>query len=350
MKYSIDRRNFIKNAAVAGIGAAVSPSLLANNTVTLPTGHLSFLASARVGMIGLDTSHCEAFAKVLNDPGAGAEYSGFPVTIAYPYGSKDIVSSASRIPKITEDIKKLGIRIASSIEELISQSDVVLLETNDGRLHLEQALKVIKAKKRLFIDKPVAASVQDAVAIFEAAKKYNSPVFSSSSLRFAPDLQKVLNDPEIGKITGADAFSPCKIEETHPDLFWYGIHGVETLYTLMGTGCSQVTRSAQEGTDFVTGTWNDGRIGTFRGLRSGKADYGATAFGENGIRYISPNGGYEPLLKEIVQFFRSGKPPVSAEETIEICAFMEAADESKRQRGKPVSIASVMQKIKRISV
>ena len=188
MNLSKSRRDFLKTAGIAGVGVGISgPSLrgIFSEPAKTSSCHPPFLTTGRVGMIGLDTSHCEAFTKVLNQPNPEPEFAGFRVVVAYPHGSKDIESSVSRIPKITEDIKKYSVQIAGSIDELLKQVDVVLLETNDGRLHYEQALPVLKAGKRLFIDKPVAASLADTVAIFKAAKKYNTPVFSSSSLRFA---------------------------------------------------------------------------------------------------------------------------------------------------------------------
>lgn len=343
MNQSNERRRFLKMAAMGTIGAGFStsalPSFFGNAPFIPPSG--------KVGMIGLDTSHCEAFAGVLNNPAAAPEFKGFPVTVAYPFGSKKIKSSAERIPKVTENIRKLGVSIVDSIDELLAQVDAVLLETNDGNLHLEQALKVIHAGKPLFIDKPVAASFRDTVAIYAAAKEKNVPVFSSSSLRFTPAIQE-LSKGKLGKLLGADTFSPCEIEPSHADLFWYGIHGVETLFTLLGTGCREVVRVNQKDADVVVGTWDDGRIGTFRGMRVGKHDYGAVAHGENGIEKVSAYAGYEPLVREIVQFFKSGKVPVSPAETIEIYAFMEAADESKRQGGKPVKLESVMKKVNSI--
>ena len=349
MNLSKNRRAFLKTTAIAGVGVGISGSALGgifNEPAKTPFSPLPFVPTARVGMIGLDTSHCEAFTKVLNQPNPEPDFAGFPVVAAYPHGSKDIESSVSRIPKITDDIKKYNVQIVGSIDELLKQVDVVLLETNDGRLHYEQGLLVLKAGKRLFIDKPVAGNLADAVAIFAAAKKYNTPVFSCSSLRFAPAVQDIAKGNTVGKVLGADTFSPCTIEKTHTDLFWYGIHGVETLFTIMGRGCRQVVRTYQEGTDVVVGTWQDGRIGTFRGTRTGQYDLGGTAFGEKGNNHFSAEGGYEPLLKEIVQFFKTGIPPVSAEETIEIFAFMEAADESKRLGGVPVELEKVMEKVK----
>jgi hypothetical protein len=300
----------------------------------------------RVGIIGLDTSHAIAFTKLLNDPQASPELASCPVVAAYPKGSVDIQSSVSRVPGYTETIKGLGVEIVDSIPDLLRHVDVVLLESNDGRPHFEQALPVLQAGKRVFIDKPIAGSLVDAVAIFEAARHYETPVFSSSSLRYTEGAQAIRNG-SIGPVVGCDAYSPCSLEATHPDLFWYGIHGVETLFTVMGTGCETVTRVATEDTDFVVGVWQGGRIGTFRGARSGKRGYGGTAFGEKAVEQIGPYGGYKPLVVEIVKFFRTGKPPVSEQETLEIYAFMEAADESNRKGGVPVSVTEVLQKARK---
>ena len=188
----------------------------------------------------------------------------------------------------------------------------------------------------------MAGSLADAVEIYRLAKESGTPCFSSSSLRFSPGIRGVRTDPKFGDVLGCDAYGPCRLEPHHPDLFWYGIHGVETLFTIMGPGCESVTRARNGQSEFVTGIWKDGRVGTFRGIRKGKSDYGAMVFGTKGIGPSGRYGGYEPLVVEICKFFETGKPPVTAEETMEIFAFMEAADESKRQGGKPVTLASVL--------
>ncbi len=330
---NLNRRKFIRTAVATGVGISILDTL-------------SFAGVAdgkRVGIIGLDTSHSTAFVKALNAATPDPVYDGYKVVAAYPYGSRDIESSTKRIPSYTEEVKKQGVEIVGSIKELLSKVDVVLLETNDGRLHLEQALEVLKAGKRVFIDKPVAASLSDAVAIYDAAKKYNIPIFSASSLRYIKGLEGM----DKSKVLGADTFSPASLEKTHPDLFWYGVHGVETLYTVMGTGCKSVTRVSTPTTDIVVGVWADGRTGTFRGTRSGKGGYGGTVFTQDGNKTLGPYAGYEPLLVDIIKYFKTGQVPVTPEETIEIFAFMEAADESKRQGGKNVTLESVMAKVKK---
>lgn len=337
MNQNQNRRKFIRSTGLTLAGLGIAGSSIGKT--------INFIADTkilgkRVGIIGLDTSHSVAFTKALNDPAASADFGAYKIVAAYPYGSKEIKSSYDRIPEYTEDVKKLGVEISPTIKDLLSKVDVVLLETNDGRLHLEQALQVIKAGKPLFIDKPVAANFKDASTIFSAAKKAGVPVFSSSSLRYTPGAQDIAKG-KLGKVLGADTYSPCTLESTHSDLFWYGIHGVETLFTVMGTGCKEVVRIYTPGTEMVIGTWNDGRIGTFRGTRTGKHIYGGTAFGEKGAATVGDYGGYNPLLIKIVEFFKTGIAPVSPEETLEIYAFMEAAAISKDKNGAPVSLASV---------
>ena len=301
----------------------------------------------RAGIIGLDTSHVVAFTKIFNDPKASGDLAGIRVVAAYPGGSPDLAASRDRVDGFTKQIRGMGVEVVDSIPTLLAKVDVVLLESVDGRPHLRQARLVFEAQKPVFIDKPLAGSLADAIAIAQLAQSHHVSWFSSSALRFAPKLQAPLRDPAVGPVIGCDAWGPCPIEPTHPDLFWYGIHGVEMLYTVMGRGCQTVTRVHTDGADCVVGQWKDGRIGTFRGIRQGKEDYGAVVFGSKKVATVVGFEGYGPLVEQIGAFFRTGKPPVSADETIELLAFMEAADETKRQGGRPVELKSVMEHAQR---
>ncbi len=300
-------------------------------------------AELRAGIIGLDTSHVLAFTKALNAEKPEPGYAGVRVTVAYPKGSPDIESSTKRVPGYTEKVKAMGVEIVGSIDEMLTKCDVVFLESNDGRPHLEQAIPVFKAGKPVFIDKPVAGTLAQCIALYDAAARYKVPMFSASSLRYTVKMNEIGSD-KYGPVKGALTYGPCALEKTHPDLFWYGIHGVEMLFTLMGPGCESVVRTSSPAADVVTGIWDDGRIGTFRGNRNCKYNFGGSAFFDKSVQNIDDYKGYGMLLEEILKFFMSGEVPVSAEETIAIFAFMEAADESKRQGGIPVKIADVIAK------
>jgi predicted dehydrogenase len=303
----------------------------------------------RAGIIGLDTSHAIAFTKLLNaKTPQPPELMGVRVVAAYPEGSKDIESSTKRVPELTAQVKEHGVEIVSSINELLDKVDVVFLESNDGRPHLEQLLPCLEAGKPTFIDKPIAGTLADAIRIFEASAKTRTPVFSSSSLRFGKNTQAVRNG-SIGKVKSADTRSPASLEPSHPDLFWYGIHGVESLFTTLGTGCLSVKRgTTEDGKIQVTGTWEGDRTGIYRESSDTRKGYAGTATGDNGkTAEVGAFDGYEPLLHQIIHFFRTGVVPVTPDETLEIYAFMEAADESKRRNGAEVTLAEVMAKAKK---
>ena len=297
----------------------------------------------KVGIIGID-AHANSWTKIINNPEAKGELADLTIVAAYPGGSPDIPQSMELLEKAREPMIAAGVEMVDSIDALIEKVDVVMILSIDGRPHLEQAKPVFEAGKTLFIDKPIAGSLADAIRIFRLGKKHGVPVFTSSSLRFAEGALNIHKDPKLGEIVGAEVYSPCKTEPNHPDFFWYGIHGVEPLFTIMGTGCESVTRISTEGTDVAVGVWEGGRIGSFRGIREGQRGYGATVFGTKGVVQGGGFDGYEPLIVEIVKFFKTGKPPVSEAETLEVFAFMEAADESKRQGGRPVTLESVMKK------
>lgn len=298
--------------------------------------------SIRIGIIGLDTSHVVAFSDRLNDPKSANHVPGGQIVAAFKGGSPDIKSSAERVEGYTKTLtEKYGVKIYPTIEEMCQNVDAVLLESVDGRPHLEQIRPVLAAKKRVFVDKPVAGTLRDAVELFRLAKEAGVPCWSASSLRFYATLEELIQ-ADAGEIRGAISYGPASLEPTHPDLFWYGIHPTEALFTVLGTGCESVVRVHTDNTDVVTGTWSGGRVGVLYGLRNQKTGYQVTKFGTKGIVAQKPGGDYTPMLREIIKFFQTGVAPVPAETTLEIYAFMEAADESKRRGGVPVSVRDIL--------
>ena len=300
---------------------------------------MAFGADLRIGIIGCDTSHVVAFTETLNNPAAKGHVPGGKVVAAYRGGSVDIPESQKHLaefaPKLAE---KYGVKFYDSIAELCTNVDVVCLESLDGRPHLEQAKVVIAAGKPLFIDKPVAGSLRDAAEIFKLAAVARVPVFSSSSLRFAKNTQAV-RQGAIGPVKYAETYGPCAIEPHHPDLYWYGVHGVEALFTVMGPGCQTVQRGVTtNGLIEVVGLWPGGRKGIFREDKN----FHGRAEGEKGEMPVGAWDGYVPLVAAIMKFFQTGVAPVKPEETLEIFAFMDAADASKQQGGAPVRMSDVL--------
>jgi predicted dehydrogenase len=302
----------------------------------------------RIGMIGLDTSHAVAFTELLNDPARPDHIPGARVVAAYKGGSPDVEASATRIDTFTATLRdKWKIELTDSIEDLVRRVDAVMITSVDGRVHLAQARPVIAARKPVFIDKPFAASVADAAEIARLARGNGTPIFSSSSQRYNEDVVAIRRDPRVTEVRGAMTWGPATLEPHHPDLFWYGIHAVEMLYTFMGPGCERVTRTHTEGADVVVGHWKDGRVGVVRGTRDSASTYGQVVFGPKAIVSAPPaapetkRSSYYGLITAVIEFFKTGTSPVPIDETLEIMAFMQAADVSKSRGGAAVALAEV---------
>ena len=296
-------------------------------------------ADVRVGIIGTDTSHVPAFTKLLNDGTAPGHIPGARVVAAFKGGSPDLPDSFQRVDGFAGEIRsKYGVEIVPDIAALLPKVDAVLIESVDGRPHLEQARPVIAAHKPMFIDKPLAATLADAREIARLAREAGVPWFSSSSLRFGP----VGAAMRFADATGASTWGPGPFEPHHPlDLAWYAIHPVEALYAILGPGCESVSRASGADAEVIVGTWKDGRIGTVRAIRP-YSDYGAVVYRPKEVVVSHPRSSeaadYRPLVSEIVKFFETGKPPVSNEETLEIFAFMDAAQRSRDRGGAPVRL------------
>lgn len=294
---------------------------------------LLLAADLRLGIIGTDTSHATAFAELLN----GGKVAGAKIVAAYKGGSPDVESSRARVDKYAAELHtKWGVEIVNDIPTLAGKVDAILLLSVDGRKHLPQFKEVLAARKPVFIDKPLSSTLADAREIDRLAKEAHVPWFSASSLRWS----EVVSSVEGPGILGAMTWGPGPFEEHHQlELSWYAIHPIEVLFTLMGPGCEEVTRIAGADSDEITCRWKDGRLGTVRALRP-YGTYGAVAFRKNGVSVSppKPHTDYEGLVRQIVKFFDTGKPPVPNADTLEIFAFMDAAQRSKEAGGKPIGI------------
>ncbi|HEV3383841.1 MAG TPA: Gfo/Idh/MocA family oxidoreductase [Gemmata sp.] len=314
-------------------------------------------APVKIGIIGLDNYQALDFTTQFHNPKAPVELQGIRVIAAFAGGSPDIEESVQSLPKWVEGMKKQGVEIYDSIAQVVEKSDAILIMSLDGRTHLKDFKAVMKSGKPVYIGRPMATSLADVVAMFDLAKENKVPLFSCSQHRFVPGFSGMRNHPEVGQVLGCDVWGGCPEDPLHPGTIWKAVHGVETLYTIMGPGCTSVARASTTETELVTGVWKDGKIGTYRGIRKGAVGYRAMVFGDKGIspsgdygydvptKWVAPHGeymGYKGVAIEIAKFARTGKPPVSPDETIEIFAFMEAAHKSEAHDGVPVKLAEVL--------
>ena len=342
----IQRQTFFRLAAVIIVGSILTAD---SSQAAKPV---------RVGILGFDSYKALAYTKLFHKPPAdNPDLVGLRVVAAWPGGSPDLEETIVDIKRWKPYLAKQGVRIVDSVEEVLLQSDVVMIMSLDGRAHLELAKQTLRAKKPVYIGRPMAASLDDVIEIFQLAEQHQTPLFSCSQHRYSPGFIGMRDHPEVGKVRGCDVYGGCPIVAHHPDLFWHGIHGIETLYTIMGPGAVSVTRAYSPETELVTGIWKDGRIGTFRGIRKGAVKYSALVFGDKGVGPAGKYGyaapvkgvvpksrymGYEGVATELAKFYKTRKLPISPSETIELFTFMEAAHESKRLNGIPVRLDEVL--------
>jgi predicted dehydrogenase len=299
-------------------------------------------APLKIGVIGLDTYHCEGFASLLHDAKNPDHVPGGRMVAGFPGGSADFPLSASRVDGYTQKLRdEHSVKMLGSPREVAAAVDAILHTTVDGRIHRAQFAEIASFRKPVFLDKPFAVTSQDARAIAAQAREHGTPLFSSSSLRFAGALQTALADDKGGRIFGADFFGPLKLQPTQPGFFWYGIHTAEMLYAALGTGCVSVRVSATEHHEVAVGTWRDGRIGVIRGNRAGNDSFGGVIHREKASQWVDVATGRRPdagLTVAIMDFFRGGPPPVALDETVEIIRFLEAANESRDHGGREVKL------------
>jgi len=294
----------------------------------------------RLGVLDFDTSHVVEFTKRMNHVGIKEDQwvDGAKVVIGCPGESKIM---PERIPEYTKQMKEFGVPLVEKPAEMIGKVDGMLIESQEGTPHYERAKPFLDAGIPCYIDKPFTCSVDHAHKIIELAEQKKVPVFSSSSLRYAPELVAFMKDEKKGKILGAMAYGPASEHERNPGLFHYGIHAVEILYTLMGPGCDRVSCVYEKGAEVTTGHWKDGRLASVRGIRAGAGAYGAIAFTDKGALPV-PIGTaviYRELCKKIVEMFATGKSPLDPHVTLEIVAFIEASRKSAMSHGAGEGIA-----------
>lgn len=301
----------------------------------------------RLGLVGLDSSHAGQFAQRLHDPRHPTHVPGARIVAAWPGGSADLPLSHERVAGFTATLRdEYGVAILPSIAEVCAVVDAVLILSVDGRAHLAQAGEVVAAGRPFFLDKPVAATLSDAVALCRLAAEAGVAMFSASATRFWPAV--------VALATAAGPAPRCVFSSGpaptlahHSDLFFYGIHAAEALFTVMGRGCRSVSCTPTADVWIVSGCWDEGRVATLHAMRSlplDSRDYAIARFDAGRAACHAGAGDYGPLLAAIVDFVRKGRPPVSVRDTLEIYAFLEAAVQSGRDGGRAVALRDVLER------
>jgi len=290
----------------------------------------------RLGLVDFDSSHCVEFTRRINHVVVDREQfaHGASVVLACPGSS---VMAPERIAGHLPQVVECGVELVSEPTDLLGRIDGVLILSIDGAAHRQRAEPFLKAGIPVFVDKPFACSASDAHAMFSLAQTTGTLLWTSSGMRFATEVlaftqSSTARESSVhGALHGVWAHGPAKHHPLgNPGLFHYGIHAVETLWTLMGPGCVAVTASSTPAADQITLEWNDGRLAGLRGIRTGHTGYGFVAFCEHGIlgRAISTRDSYRNLCQAIIHSFETRHAPVPPTTTLELITAIEAMQRS----------------------
>jgi hypothetical protein len=294
----------------------------------------------RVGLVDFDTSHVVAFTQRLNhvDVQESEWVNGAKVVAGCP-GESEMMPE--RIPGYEATLRGHGVEMVQRPEDLLGKIDAVMIESQQGSRHLNRARPFLQAGLPTFVDKPFAETVDDADAMIALAEKHRAPLLSCSALRYDPQIAAaVARQNDLGRILSADTWTSASLHPGNPGLLHYGIHGVEMLYALMGTGCESVLAPGTDKGEVATGVWKSGHVGAVRGLREGQGGNGMVVHYEKGHEAFVVEGAafYRELMREFVRMCETRRAPLPYAEMREIIAFCAAAHASQLAGGARVDL------------
>jgi len=281
----------------------------------------------KLAIIGLDTSHSIEFTRLIQgDAPAERKVKGLEIISCMRFPSPFQAESGQ------DDRQKIlegwGVKVTTSFEEAIKGAEGLLLEINDPDLHLKYFEMAAETGKPIFLDKPLAGNMKDGFKICEITKKKNLKVWSSSSLRFTPEISAAVKNtpsPVFCNVFGAMGKAPAG-----SSLIWYGVHSFEMLAKIMGKGAVSVSAKKDSKGIVSIVEYSDGRRGIVE-CNENNWKYGGRAHSAEAVNsfLVGPDTVlYYHLMLEIKEFFMNGKIPVDMDETLEILSVMCAAEKS----------------------
>ncbi len=284
----------------------------------------------KVAFIGLDSSHSVELSRLVCSPDQPAEQKIEGLTVTACLRFETPFQNKEGLDKRQAQLEAWGIKVTEDFDEAIADCDAIQVEINDPAYHLEYFQRVAALGKPIFLDKPLAGTLEDGREILRLARKHQTRVFSSSSLPLFPavgaavDKLAALGEPVLFGHT----FGALGKASAGDSLIWYGVHSFEMLQRVMGCGAERVFAIDNGQSVVSTIEYSGNRRGVVESTRSSWR-YGGRVQSEKNVEFFLVNGPlYYYLMKEIRAFFQGGPAPVSMEQTFEGLAMMVAASKS----------------------
>ncbi len=281
----------------------------------------------RVAIVGLDTSHSIAFSQRMNDPACPADQKvpGLRVTACMRFETP--FQNKEGLDKRQAQLEGWGIVVSENFDEVVADCDAIMLEINDPAYHLEYFRRAAELGKPIFLDKPLAGTLEDGRAIVRLAREKKVRVWSGSSLPFTPQVLDAAD--RLAKPTVAQTFGAMGTAPAGDSLVWYGVHTFEMLQRLMGPGAESAWAVEDEAGVVAVIEYGEGRRGLVEAVR-GMWQYGGRVQAKEGMVQfqVDMTYAYRDLLLRIRDFFQGGPAPVTLEQSFEGLAMMIAARQS----------------------
>jgi len=187
----------------------------------------------RIGLVGVESSHAEDFLRHLNSQ---TRHHDIAVTTLWGGDPSRTAELLALVPDVVA---------VDSLDQLIADVDAVIVSDRHGDLHLPHALPAIAARRPVFINKPFTCTLEDAIALVDAADHARTPLLSASALRWQTETamlrQSLASLPGPFAISGHGTWYP---ESPYGGAIFYAIHTIELLQELLGTGWSNLRLEA----------------------------------------------------------------------------------------------------------
>lgn len=228
-------------------------------------------------------------------------------------------------------------------EEVIGKVDAVIIATDDGDDHVRRARPFIEAGLPVFVDKPLATNTGD-LRQFIQWKTDGRALLSTSGMRYAPEMRLSESQREmLGEFRWVTSFT-CKTWER------YGIHALEAVYPLVGTGFVSVLTLHQDGSDVVHVRHESGCQVTLAAIHDAYGSFGAVhLYGTKGQLALSLKDTYSAFRAQLLAFVemvRTGEPPFFFQQTVELMAIIIAGIRSREQGGAVIFVRDILAELR----
>ena len=221
-----------------------------------------------------------------------------------------------------------GIEKCDTIQELCEKADYILiLAPSDPQKHLEYAQEALKYRKNTYIDKTFAPDYATAKKIFDIANSFGTKFFSSSALRYATELDDMINSRAIITLGGGRG-----LEE-------YIIHQIEMVVKVMNTKALKVRVEKQGATQFVINIdFEQEKRATL--LFSPAYGFNVCVENSEGAAICRPivSAMFKGLIADILRFYVTGTVSFDTAQTLEVMKIREGILKAEQSEGEWIEL------------